>query len=53
MGEVCEVSPYSPTYDAVKEIPIAGCGTVWTLPRTGCEHLLVGVQFLFIGTMLP
>ena len=31
-GEVYEVSPYLPTYDAVKEITVARCGTVWTLP---------------------
>ena len=38
---------------AVKEIPIAGCGTVWMLLRTGYKHLLVCDQFLFFGTMLP
>ena len=53
MGELCEVSPYLPMYDTtVKEIPVTGCGTVWTSPDTGCEYLIIGDQFLFFGMML-
>ena len=52
MGKLCEVSPYLPAYDTVKEIPIAGCGTVWMSPNTGHKYLIVGDQFLYFGTML-
>jgi len=52
-GQVCEVSPFLPTYDAVNEIPVAGCGTVWSSPSTGQDYLLVGDQFLYFGEVLP
>ena len=35
MGELCEVLPYLPVYDTVKEISVAGCGTV-----CGCHLIL-------------
>ena len=40
-------------YEAMNEIPVAGCGTVWMSPHTGNEYLLVGNQFLYFGMMLP
>ena len=40
-------------YEAVNEIPVTGCGTVWTSPSMGQEYLLVGDQFLYFGTMFP
>ena len=52
-GDVCEVEPYLLTYDAMNEIPVTGCGTVWMSPSMGQEYLLVGDQFLYFGTMLP
>ena len=52
MGELCEVSPYLPAYDTVKEIPVAGCGTVWMSLDTRHEYLKNGDQFLFFGMML-
>ena len=52
-GEVCKVKPYLPMYEAMNEIPVAGCGTVCTSPSMGQEYLLVGDQFLYFGTMLP
>ena len=40
-------------YDAVNEILITGCGTVWMSPSMGREYLLVGNQFFYFSTMLP
>ena len=42
-----------PTYEAMNEIPVARCGTVWTSLHTGNEYLLVSGQFLYFGMMLP
>ena len=52
-GKICEVQPYLPMYEAMNEIPVAGCCTVWMSPCTGNEYLLVGGQFLYFGMMLP
>jgi hypothetical protein len=42
--EVCEVTPFLDSYEPVKEVMVARCGTVWMSPNTGHEYLLVGDQ---------
>jgi len=42
-----------PTYEAVNEIPVTGCGIVWSSPSTGQDYLLIGDQFLYFGETLP
>ena len=39
-NEVCEVTPFLDSYEPVKEVMVARCGTVWTSPDTGREYLL-------------
>jgi hypothetical protein len=51
-NEVCKVTPFLDSYEPVKEVMVARCGTVWTSPNTGCEYLLVGDQMLrFVSQM--
>jgi hypothetical protein len=45
-NEVCKVTPFLDSYEPVKEVMVARCGTVWTSPNTGHEYLLVGDQML-------
>ena len=40
-GKECEVSPYSPDYEAVRNIPVVTCATVWTNPQDGMAVSLV------------
>jgi hypothetical protein len=35
------VTPFLDSYEPVKEVMVARCGTVWTSPNTGREYLLV------------
>jgi hypothetical protein len=51
-NEVCKVTPFLDSYEPVKEVTVARCGTVWTSPDTGCEYLLVGDQMLWFGTQI-
>jgi hypothetical protein len=51
-NEVCEVTPFLDSYELVKEVMVARCGTVWTSPNTGCEYLLVGDQMLWFGSQM-
>jgi len=51
-NEVCEVTPFLDSYEPVKEVMVATCGTVWTSPNTGREYLLVGDQMLWFGSQM-
>jgi hypothetical protein len=51
-GQLCEVNPFLSSYDPVREIPVARCGTVWTCDVTGRDYLLVGDEMLWFGTQL-
>jgi len=50
--EVCEVTPFLDSYEPVKEVMVARCGTVWTSPDIGREYLLVGDQMLWFGSQM-
>jgi hypothetical protein len=51
-NEVCKVTPFLDSYEPVKEVMVARCGTVWTSPNTGHEYLLVGDQMLLFGNQM-
>jgi hypothetical protein len=52
-NEVCEVTPFLDSYDLVKEVMVARCGTLWMSPNTGHEYLLlVGDQMLWFGSQM-
>ena len=51
-NEICEVTPFLDSYEPVKEVMVARCGTVWTSPDTGREYLLVGDQMLWFGNQM-
>ena len=48
-GEKVTVSPYSDTYEAVTDIPIATVVTVWEDPKNGQAWMLVIHEALFFG----
>jgi hypothetical protein len=51
-NEVCVVTPFLDSYESVKEIMVARCGTVWMSPNTGSEYLLVSDQMLWFGSQI-
>ena len=51
-GKVCEVSPYSDDYEAIKNIPVV-CGTMlWTDTVDNQEYILVFNESLWMGDLL-
>jgi hypothetical protein len=52
MLTLCELTPFLDSYEPVKEVMVARCGTVWTSPNTGHEYLLVGDQMLWFGSQM-
>jgi hypothetical protein len=46
------VSPFLDSYEPVKEVMVARCGTVWMSLNTGHEYLLVGDQMLWFGNQM-
>jgi hypothetical protein len=46
------VTPFLESYEPIKEVMVARCGTVWTSPDTGREYLLVGDQMLWFGNQM-
>lgn len=50
-GQVFEISPFLDSTDAVQNIPIACCCTVWTPPETGKEYLIIA-YLIIAGEML-
>jgi len=51
-NQVCDVQPYSETYDAIKNIPIATAATAYDNPDTQETILLVFHQGLWFGDTL-
>ena len=51
-GAVCDVSPYDSSYEPRKNLPIATCATVYTMPN-GIDILLVGHEMIYFGNLLP
>jgi hypothetical protein len=51
-NKVCKVTPFLDSYEPVKEVMVARCGTVWTSPDTGHEYLLVGDQMLWFRSQM-
>ncbi len=49
-NKVCKVPPFLGSYELVKEVMVARCGTVWMSPNTGWEYLLVSDQMLWFGS---
>jgi hypothetical protein len=41
------VTLFLDSYELVKEVMVAMCGTAWMSPNTGLEYLLVGDQMLW------
>jgi hypothetical protein len=44
--------PFLDSYEPIKEVMVARCGTVWTSPNTGQEYLLVIDQMLWFGSQM-
>ena len=51
-GKECEVSPYSPDYKTMHNIPVVTGATVWTNPQDGTAILLVFHEALWMGDKL-
>jgi hypothetical protein len=51
-GETVQVSPYSPEYQPLSDIPIATCATAYDNPETGEVILLIFGQALYFGDRL-
>ena len=52
-GMTCEVSPYTDSYEAMKDVPIVGAATAWTNADTGETHILYFNQILWYGRKMP
>ena len=48
-GKVCDVSPYTDDYEAVKNVPIVHAATAWQSPVTGQTYILVFNEVLWMG----
>jgi len=46
------VMPLSPAHEAMKNVLIAKCGTVWTSTKNGRKHLLIADQMSWFGAQL-
>jgi hypothetical protein len=49
----CQVAPYHPDYETMKDIPIVQAGTAFDDPNTGETMILVINQGLYFGDSLP
>ena len=45
----CEVSPYTDSYESMKDVPIVGAATAWTKKETDETHILYFNQMLWYG----
>jgi hypothetical protein len=52
-GITCEVSLYTDSYEAMKDVPIVGAATAWTNADTGETHILYFNQILCYGRKMP
>ena len=48
-GETVDVTPFSPEYKAIGDIPIGTVETAYTSPETGETVILVGHQHIYFG----
>jgi hypothetical protein len=48
----CDVSPYSDTYQAIRNVPIVTGATAWTSHRSGDTLILVFHEALWMGNVL-
>lgn len=51
-GRVCDVSPYSPTYATIPNVPIVTGATAWSSPHTSETFILVIHEALWMGGTL-
>ena len=51
-GKVCEVSPYSDDYEAIKDVPVVCGAMLWTDTADNQEYILVFNQSLWMGDSL-
>ena len=51
-GQICEVMPYSDTYNAITNIPVVTGATLWTSPHDGDEFILIFNEALWMGDTL-
>ena len=51
-GKVCEVSPYSDNYEAIKNVPVVYGATLWTDTVDNQEYILVFNESLWMGNSL-
>ena len=52
-GMTCEVSPYTDSYESMKDVPIVGAAMAWTNEETGATHILYFHQMLWYGGKMP
>jgi len=51
-GQTCDVTPYTDSYEAMKDVPIASAATAWDNPETGTTIILEFHQGLWFGPKL-
>jgi hypothetical protein len=51
-GRECDVSPYTESYDAIKNVPIVTAATSWTSPHSGQVYVLILNEGLWMGDHL-
>ena len=51
-GRECDVSPYTDTYQSIKNVPIVSAATAWTSPVTGEVYILVFHEGLWMATQM-
>jgi hypothetical protein len=51
-GRECDVSPYTDSYEAIKNVPIVTGATAWTSQTTGETYILVINEALWMGDVL-
>ena len=52
-GRVCDVYPYTDTYDGITGVPIVTGATAWTSPETGETFVLVVPESLWMPEKMP
>jgi hypothetical protein len=52
-GQVCDVSPFTDSYDAMQNVEVCAAATAWDHPMTGQTYVLEIHQGLWFGTKLP
>ena len=51
-GQICEVMPYSDTFDAITVVPVVTGATLWTSPHDVHEYILIFNKALWMGNTL-